>query len=267
MAVHKNQVIWQPILNIIINIDTSKLSNDAQNVNWELVFMYVQEGQDKPNTGSNNGVDAEQEMSEEQTQMHNMTTDNKEKSESIILMSPTVFPINAWKTVELIVLEHHSDSAVLKLGQAVFAAAIRCEVFSIILIMINILKGSVNNEDIKLLHLSFQEYMINYLDKINELTEMLKIDVKIYEEWQSVINCIDDTNDDHIYALDMAKINNFFNLVFNNIFTSCQKPLLSDWVCDFFNATPEYLIQRPLEIQIYYCRSALEQLLKHLSAV
>lgn len=267
IAVHENKIFWKPTLDITINLNLSKLSDDVQSVQLEEVFMNMHEDFDKPNSASNESVNTQQETSQEETQTHNTTTDSKEETESEDLHPFTFFPINAWNAINHVVLKHRADRIIMKLGQAVFAIAFRCKVFSIFGIMINTLFKSVNILDIKLLYVSIENYMKQFLNKFSELNEMLKIDAEVYEEWLFVINSSNNTSEGSNYSLNEAKLITLVNLLKDYINATCERSSLIDQLCDLLITTSENMVECPLIHQFQLCENAFEQLLQQLSAV
>lgn len=141
-AVADDYETWKTVLDIIIFIDMLLERGHIPKLKHKL----------NPDAAIDEVVDPQHMRSCEESQVHAMTTNNDEGTETEGTLPTNLIITNAWYVVRYMVLISHAesaDSAALKFGEAVFATAIRCQVLWIFKFMIEVLYTLEYSEDMK----------------------------------------------------------------------------------------------------------------------
>lgn len=172
----ENDVIWGDILNFGIKIVASAVPESARIVLQEMDKAIPDNGRKRPEMDSGGEV---------------VKPKKKKSSKTKKAKCRTAVTYNALHVLVHVVSKHHNQSDALEFGQAVVACAIRCQAFSIILTMIDIVNDSLFNDHDTSRYYFIQDSLILCLDKIAGFKETLAFDIAIYREWQKVIKHID----------------------------------------------------------------------------
>lgn len=167
----------------------------------------------------------------------------------------------------------HAESAELEFSVAVFASAIRCQVFWLVSLLIDTLDRLEYYHGMAYWYFRVHKYIKQYHNEFVRLNLTLEIDSNIYEKYNILINGIrvlfkNDVGDNSMKLPDKLIINNILEVIEKNEKSSCEFCSLMEQFRILFNFSQEKNDNLPkTSLFLYYGEDALIQLLQFLHAV